>query len=112
MEMTWQLKAEAFAALTELRIKFRPIETRFYGAEPWYVEQDIDIRDVRTLIGAYGNGISPIDAINDHWSCLVTNLKAPLCLLVRSRDESKPKRYVRWNGFMWADVEPPKEKTP
>lgn len=106
--MEWQQKAAALAALCELRIKFRPAEWRIGGPEPWYVEQQIEVKDGSILCGTYGNGFTPEEAILDHWQKLVTDLPRDQYLVVRAyRDE---RRAVRWNGFMWEDVPEPSRK--
>ena len=60
--MDWQQKAEALAALCELRIKFRERQWRIGGPEPWYVEQRVEVKDGSILCGQYGNGSTPEEA--------------------------------------------------
>lgn len=100
--MDFQQKARALAGLTELKIIFREPQIRIGRNEPWYVCQNVDIRDDCILIGALGNGFTPEEAIDDHWKQLVDDLKPSQYLVVRNAD--MPTRRVRWNGFMWADV--------
>jgi hypothetical protein len=105
--MDWQQKAEALAALGELSIKFREREWRIGASEPWYVQQRVEIKDGGTLCGAYGNGRTPQDAIEDHWRCLVEQL-GDRYLVVNAGGEDR--RAVRWNGFMWAAVREPERE--
>ena len=104
--MDWQQKAEALASLTELSIKFRERENRIGSAEPWYVSQKIDIKDGGCLVGSYGNGNTPQEAIEDHWEVLTTKLNRDQYIVVRGLSDER--KAVRWNGFMWADVPEPK----
>src|SRR5579863_3939820 len=98
--MDWQQKAEALAGLTELAIRFREKQWRIGGPEPWYVEQKIDICDGYTLDGAYGNGFTPQEAVENHWRRLVDELPPTKWLVVR---DGEKRHAVRWNGFMWQD---------
>lgn len=106
--MDWQQKAEALAGLTELAIHFREKQWLIGGPEPWYVQQKIDIREGGCLHGAYGNGYTPQEAIENHWKRLVDDLAADQYLIVRSSTDDR--RAVRWNGFMWQDVPEAKPK--
>lgn len=99
--MDWQQKAEALACLAELAVCFREKQWRIGGPEPWYIQQSIDIRDGGCLHGAYGNGYTPQEAIENHWRRLVDELPPDKYLVVRNGDK---RRAVRWNGFMWQDV--------
>lgn len=108
--MDFQQKAEALAALTALSIKFREREHRIGGSEPWYVSQKVDVKEGSCLLGTYGNGNTPEEAIEDHWKVLVLDLPRDEYLIVNSGLENR--RAVRWNGFMWADVPEPERKVP
>lgn len=101
--MDWQQKAAALSALCEIHVCIRK-------PGDWYVSQNVDIRDEHCLRGEYGNGDTPIAAIEDHWEHLVNNIeKTPLYLVTRNSDGSG-RRAVRWNGFMWVDVPEPKRE--
>ena len=106
--MDWQQKAEALASLTELAICFREKQWRIGGDEPWYVQQKIDIRDGCCLHGAYGNGYTPQEAIEDHWKRLVDDLSSDQYLVIEAAADKR--RAVRWNGFMWQDMPEPKRE--
>jgi hypothetical protein len=95
--MTWEQKLQACQALTwsgDVGVKMRKPGN-------WYVSQPgVEIKDKFFLKGAYGNGISPEKAVEDHFHVL-TELKDGECV---KADYAGVTRYVRWNGFMWADV--------
>ncbi len=65
----------------------------------WYVSQNVEIKDGSFLRGSYGNGITPVTAIEDHWHVL-TSLKPAQYLVLNAYGPDR--RAVRWNGFMWA----------
>lgn len=98
--MDWQQKAEALCALAEIEVRIRK-------AGDWYVHQDVSVKDAGVMYGKYGNGDTPESAIIDHWKVLVDDVKFPLYLVARSGTDRR--RAVVWNGFMWADVNEPKE---
>lgn len=101
--MDWQQKAEALAGLSQLSIMFRERQWRIGGPEPWYVSQQVDIHCGSVLHGAFGNGFTPQEAIENHWQRLVSDLKPDQHLIVKDSRGQK-RRAVRWNGFMWEDV--------
>lgn len=101
--MDWQQKAEALAGLSELTIKFRERQWRIGNRHPWYVSQNIEIKESHTLLGAHGDGATPQEAIEDHWRQYVDDLKPEYSIRVQ---QSEFIRYVRWSGFMWVDVAP------
>lgn len=100
--MTFVQMAEALSALTELSIKYRRHEDRIGGAEPWYVSQKIEVKDGPCLVGTYGNGYAPEEAIEDHWNLLTIGLKDGQYLVVDAGSDRR--KAVRWNGFMWEHV--------
>ncbi len=101
--MDWQQKAAALDALAEIEIKIRK-------PGDWYVSQRVEIKNDCFLEGAYGNGDTPMAAIEDHWNRLVTDIECrPLYLVARAGHPNR--RAVRWNGFMWQDVPEPERAT-
>lgn len=97
--MDWQQKAAALDALAEIEIKIRK-------PGDWYVSQRVEIKDDCILVGAYGNGDTPMAAIDDHWFRLVEEIeRGPRYLVARVGQPSR--RAVKWNGFMWQDVPEP-----
>jgi hypothetical protein len=68
----------------------------------WYVDARMEIKDGSVLVGAFGNGRTPQEAVDDHWAqyAFLPADKGPIVL--NAMGESR--RHVRWNGFMWQDV--------
>lgn len=95
--MDWQQKAAALNALAEIHLCIR-------GPDDWFVSQRVEIREEHVLVGAYGNGTTPEEAIEDHWRKLVTEI-GPHYLVARPYEGKR--RAVRWNGFMWEDYPEP-----
>lgn len=93
--MTWEQKLAACQALSACSLKMR---------EPgdWYVSQDVEIKDKSILKGEYGNGTTPEEAVEDHWTRL-TQLAAHEYLVTRAGG-GELRKAVRWNGFMWDQV--------
>jgi len=92
--MDYQQKLYALNAIAETSLKMRK-------PGDWYVSQSVEIKDGSVLVGSYGNGITPEEAINDHWDIL-TSLPHGKYLIARAhRDDRKA---IRWNGFMWETV--------
>lgn len=101
--MDWQQKAEALAALADLSIKFREREWRVGGPDPWYVSQNVEVKDGSILSSVCGNGHTPEEAIEDHWKQLVDDLTSRQYLIINVG--TKDRRAVKWNGFMWQHVD-------
>lgn len=93
--MTWEQKLEALNVLGECALFMRK-------PGDWYVNQPLEIkrRGSGVLTSAYGNGVSPEKAVDDHWRLLVTDLP-PDWFIVSYTDGTR--RQVRWNGFMWEE---------
>lgn len=73
----------------------------------WYASQSgVVIADRHMETGKYGNGPTPEAAAIDHFECLT---EYQLDEYVKVSYIGSTKR-VRWNGFMWMDYEPLKEK--
>ena len=95
--MTWEQMLQAIAAL---------------GGEPalrmrkpgdWYVEQrGVEVKQGSILASLYGNGATPEAAVRDHWQQL-TDLKPDEVIVLSAAGPNR--RHVRWNGFMWTDVD-------
>jgi hypothetical protein len=92
--MKWQEKALALETLCELSLKMRNIDD-------WYVSQNIEVKDGGILKGIYGNGVTPEEAINDHWNKLVFELADNEYLVTKAYGDRKA---VVWDGFMWKDI--------
>jgi hypothetical protein len=97
--MNWQQMTQAILAL-EGSFHFS-ISPREDGS--WYVSNtNASIRTGGCLRGVSGNGEHPLSAIEAHWTQL-TELK-PGEYIVLSAIGGRQRRAVKWNGFMWADV--------
>jgi len=99
--MTWQQKLAALQCLGDCSLKMR---------EPgdWYVSQSrVEVGGDGMLAGSYGNGETPVVAVTDHWRVLVDELPVGKHLVLGASSDDR--RAVRWNGYMWADVQ---EATP
>ena len=73
--MNWEQKLEALNALAECSLKMR-------DPGNWYVSQSVEVKVGAMLVGRYGNGESPQEAVEDNWRQL-TELN-PGCLLYTS----------------------------
>lgn len=94
--MNWEQKLAAFKALGEAHLEMRK-------PGDWYVADSINVGGDGCLVGAYGNGATPQQAVEDHWQKLVVDL--PLDRHLHSRHAGVIRR-VRWNGYMWQDIAP------
>jgi hypothetical protein len=65
----------------------------------WICSHSVDVRDGSVLVGFFGNGTTPQEAIKSQWLGL-TQLKEGQYLVTRAHGAR-----VRWNGFMWAAVQ-------
>lgn len=93
--MTWEQKLQALCAFAECHLIMRK-------PGDWYVSQSVEVKDNGVLIGSFGNGADPEEAVLDHWDTLTEKL-APHQYLV-TRAMSGNRKAVRWNGFMWESV--------
>ena len=93
--MDYQEKAAALNALADIAIKIR-------APNDWYVSQSVEIKDGGVLVGKYGNGSTPKEAVENHWLELVDKLPPDKYLVIHANGDNR--RAVRWNGYMWADV--------
>lgn len=93
--MTWEEKLAALQALDS------GAHVRMRKPGDWYVSWRPNVREDHFLVGEYGNGNSPQAAVESHWD-KITNLPADKWLVF---DNYTGRRSVRWNGFMWQDVE-------
>ena len=76
----------------------------------WYVDWRVEMKDGGVLRSEYGNGVSPVDAIHNHWT-IVATLPSNQYLVIEA-DVPSRRHAVRWNGFMWAPVvEPEPERS-
>jgi hypothetical protein len=95
--MNWEEKLQALQALGETRLAMR-------RPGNWYVDQrGVEVGGDGMLAGLYGEGEMPINAVDDHWKKYVTNLPADKYIVIGAYTDKR--RQVRWNGFMWEDVQ-------
>ncbi len=93
--MDWQQKADALNSLADIHINIRE-------AGDWWVNQSTEIGGDGMLLGSFGNGATPEEAIEDHWRVLVTDLAPGRYIVVSAyRDDRKQ---WRWNGYMWREI--------
>ena len=95
--MDWKQKLHALSSIADVKLIPR-------NADDWYVSQCIEITSDGSsmLLGSYGNGATPIGAIEDHWKVLVEDLEANQYLVFNAmRDRRK---HFKWNNFMWREL--------
>ena len=92
--MNWQEKAEALNELSEIKISFRK-------QNDWYVSQSTEIGGNGMLLGSYGNGATPEEAVEDHWQQLVVDLPHNKFIVTNAYNKGRKER--RWNGYMWRE---------
>jgi hypothetical protein len=99
--VTWEEKFAAIQALArEASLKMRK-------PGDWYVEAvGVEISEGCLLVGSYGNGRTPQEAVEDHW-IKWTQLTGKQTHLVKNAMRDDRQTY-RWNGYMWAEVHEPK----
>lgn len=88
--MNWQQKFEAiqaFAGSYDANLRMRK-------PGDWYVECGMSIGGDGMLLGSYGNGSTPEEAVEDHWQ-IYSGLPHDRYAVNRKNDRA------RWNGFMW-----------
>lgn len=95
MEMNWQHKALAIQALTGpfgFSISMRKLGD-------WYVSHKyVSRKEGGCLSHSPQNGKDPEDAVNQCWEWMTD----PKFYMVKYEDAKR--RAVKWNGFMWEDV--------
>lgn len=98
--MNYEQKFAALNALAECSLKMRK-------PGDWYVLQRSELKDGGMLIGSYGNGSTPEDAIEDHWNKLAMGSSATKPIVTFRHDGNGDQRFHHyWNGFMWVDCTP------
>lgn len=98
--MNYEQKMYALQALAEISVRMRK-------PGDWYVNQDVSVKDDHVLISSYGNGLTPEEAIDDHWDeiAMKTSASKPI-VVIRHTDEGTERKHYFWNGFMWCDCTP------
>ncbi len=92
--MDWQQK---FAAIKAFAGDF---ETCLMMRKPgdWYVSAGMAQGGDGVLLGTYGNGATPEEAVDDHWRIYTDDMPHDKYAVA---DRANPPRRGRWNGFMW-----------
>jgi hypothetical protein len=91
--MDWQ---QQFAAIQAFCGHF-DVSLRMRKPGDWYVSSNMGIGGDGMVSGAYGNGATPEEAVQDHWN-QYSNLPHNRYATIESGDGQ---RRGRWNGFMW-----------
>ncbi len=87
-ELTYEQKLAALKAISDVCLRMR-------DPGNWYVDaRERECREGSALVGKYGNGATPQEAVNDDWEQISNHPKVVI----------GGERTVRWNGFMWQDV--------
>jgi len=98
-EWSWEQKAEALQVLAQLVVRMR-------GPGDWYARcERTDLIRGSMRHGVYGNGATPVEAI-EHYFELLTTLERDGekfdCIVV---GELPPyRRHYVWSGFMWKEL--------
>ena len=95
--MDTQQKAETLNALAEISIKLD-------GNNYWYARNNTHLLDGIFLEALSGRGSTPEAAIDDLWERTVA-LPKPNQTIILNPHHPDFRRSVKWNGFMWDDVE-------
>lgn len=96
--LTWEQKLFAISKLCDTSLKMRK-------PGDWYVSSvGIEVAGDGVLIGEYGNGTTPQEAVEEEWRKLVTDLPDGKYLRVHDYRHGEKPRYVRWNGIWWREV--------
>lgn len=96
MKMTWEEKLSACCSIADTSLSMRK-------PGDWYVSSGMEVieRGHRgVLVGSYGNGKTPEEAVENHWKKLVENPEVECIVVHAMRDD---RRELIWNGFMWQD---------
>ena len=97
--LSWEEKLSALQNLCECHLVMRK-------PGDWYVSAHMEIKDECVLVGSYGNGKTPQEAVEDHWRIYTTEA-TPLKPIVTNAMNDRRKHWF-WGGFMWIEV--PQEK--
>jgi hypothetical protein len=91
--MHWQQKLAAIIAFAD----HYHVALKMRAPDDWYVEAGMTIGGDGMLTGAYGNGRTPEEAVEDHWE-IYSNLPHDRYAVNHANERA------RWNGFMWKEV--------
>jgi len=94
--MTWEEKLSALQLLCDTSLRMRK-------PGDWYIESQMSVIEKdhpNLLVGRYGEGTTPKEALLDHWEQVILGPDVE-CIVVHGNTDRE--RRVRWNGFMWQD---------
>lgn len=94
-ELTWEqqlVAIKAFAGDFNVSLKMRK-------PGDWYVEAHMSLGGDGMLLGTYGNGRTPEEAVEDHWRIFAVEIPDDRYVVATGE---QPYRRARWNGFMWS----------
>lgn len=91
--MNWQQKLAAIQAFCG----HFDVSLRMRKPGDWYVSSGMGIGGNGMVSSAYGNGVTPEEAVLDHWEQYAS---LPLDRYATINTENGQRR-GRWNGFMW-----------
>ena len=98
--MNWEQKLQAMQSLdTGVNPKMR-------DPGDWYTSVPGEIGGDGVLTSTYGDGTTPKKSVEAAWE-IVVSVPKDRHLRIGGMDG----RCVRWNGIMFADVEPPRRRT-
>jgi hypothetical protein len=98
--MNWEQK---FQAMQALLIFCGDAALHMRKPGDWYMSLGgVDIRSESSLTSVSGSGKTPQEAVEKTWEN-VTILKPETYIVTRS--VTSPRRAVKWNGFMWEDIQ-------
>lgn len=96
--MTWERCFAAILALGDASLKMR-------APGDWYVSQsNVEVKEAGASVISFpvGNGADPERAVLNYFGEL-TSLKPKEYVVIGALGSKR--RAVRWNGFMWADID-------
>ena len=72
----------------------------------WFIADGMHIGDGSgVIVGTYGNGTTPQEAVDEHWRIYVEELGPDRYISAQIREGAEYVQYrVRWNGFRWANI--------
>lgn len=102
--MNWEQKLDAITAISH------DVSLRMRSPGNWYVSASgVSVSEKCFLVGAYGNGATPEEAVLHHWEQWAAvgpnNSEHPY--LVIEPLFGGPRRHVFWNGYSWRDLPVP-----
>lgn len=95
--MDWEQKLYALNKLTEHSLIMR-------RPGDWWVCSELMERSITSLTGVWGEGATPVEAVESHWFVFVTGLPSTSKIWVPNLEA-----HYRWDEFMWKEIKKDKE---